>query len=121
VYNETSTQLIGAKPMNDFFETQAYAQVWTSSLNRYIEDGEPMVDSDVCLYSGGLPDDYSEHYTYIPVGKIKVRIPSKEQRHQAELAALELELARREEQYQEQRERLLERRSQLLALPHLEE
>ena len=56
--------------MNDFFETQAYAQVWTSSLNRYIEDGEPMVDSDICLYSGGLPDDYSEHYTYIPVGKI---------------------------------------------------
>ena len=107
--------------MNDFFETQAYAQVWTSSLNRYIEHGEPMVDSDVCLYSGGLPDDYSEHYTYIPVGKIKVKIPSKEQRHQAELASLELELARREEQYQEQRERLLERRSQLLALPHLEE
>ena len=50
-----------------------------------------------------------------------MRIPSKEQRQQAELAALELEIARREEQYQEQRERLLERRSQLLALPHLEE
>ena len=33
--------------MNDFFETQAYAQVWTSSLNRYIEDGEPMVDSEI--------------------------------------------------------------------------
>ena len=65
--------------MNDTFETQAYAQVWTSSLNRYIEDGQPMSDSDVNLYSGGLPDDYSQHYTYIPVGKIKVKIPSQEQ------------------------------------------
>ena len=107
--------------MNDSFETQAYAQVWTSSLNRYIEDGEPMADSDISLYSGGLPDDYSEHYTYIPVGRLKVKIPSQEQRHQSELVALELELSRREEQYQEHRERLLERRSQLLAIPHLAE
>ena len=107
--------------MNDSFETQAYAMVWTSSLNRYIEDGEPIPDCDIMLYSGGLPDDYSEHYTYLPVGKIKVKIPTQEQRHQSELAALDLEIARHDERSQEQRERLLERRSQLLALPHLEE
>jgi len=107
--------------MNDSFETQAYAMVWTSSLNRFIEDGEPMVDSDISLYSGGLPDDYSEHYTYIPIGKVKVKIPTTEQRHQAELAALELEITRQEERYQEHRKRLFERRSQLLALPHLED
>lgn len=107
--------------MKDTFETQAYAQVWTSSLTRYIEYGEPMSDSDISLYSGGLPDDYSEHYTYIPVGKIKVKIPSQEQRHQSELAALELEIARHDERSKEHRERLLERRSQLLAIPHLAE
>ncbi len=104
--------------MNNTFETQAYAQVWTSSLHRFIEDGEPMADADISLYSGGLPDDYSEFYTYIPVGKIKVKIPSQEQRHQSELAALELEITRHDERSQEHRERLLERRSQLLALPH---
>ena len=107
--------------MNDSFETQAYAMVWTPSLNRFIEDGELIPDGDISLYSGGLPDDYSEHYTYIPVGKVKVKIPTTEQRHQTELAALELEIVRQDERYQEHRERLLERRSQLLALPHLEE
>ena len=80
--------------MNDSFETQAYAMVWTSSLNRFIEDGELIPDGDISLYSGGLPDDYSEHYTYIPVGKVKVKIPTAEQRHQTELAALELEIVR---------------------------
>ena len=95
--------------------------VWTSSLNRFIEDGELIPDGDISLYSGGLPDDYSEHYTYIPVGKVKVKIPTTEQRHQTELAALELEIVRQDERYQEHRERFLERRSQLLALPHLEE
>ena len=107
--------------MLDTFETQAYAQVWTSSLNRYIEEGREMNDSDISLYSGGLPEDYSEHYTYIPVGKIKVKIPTTEQRHQTELAALELEITRHDERSQEHRERLLGRRSQLLALPHLAE
>ena len=107
--------------MIDTFETQAYAQVWTSSLNRYITEGEEMSDSDISLYSGGLPDDYSEHYTFNPGGKIKVKIPTQEQRHQTELAALELEITRHDERSEEQRKRLLERRSQLLALPHLAE
>jgi len=102
------------------FDVPVYATVWKSDLENFITgDNDQIKDYSVTLCVGIAPTEYNEMYDYLPVGKVTVQIPDKTQRIQAELLALGLEIEAEKERSMERLEKLLDRQSELTAIPHL--
>ena len=103
------------------FDVPVYATVWKSELDSYISgDKKYLKDWAVSLRVGTVPDEYNENYTYMAVGKVTVHIPNEQQRIQAELLAVSLEIAAEKVRSMEKLEKLLERQAELTAIPHLD-
>lgn len=103
------------------FDVPVYATVWKSELDSYISgDRDYIKDWAVSLRVGTSPDEYNERYTYMAVGKVTVHIPDESQRIQTELLAVSLEIAAEKVRSMEKLEKLLERQSELTAIPHLD-
>ena len=103
------------------FEVPVFATVWKSELDSYISgERDYLKDWSVSLRVGIAPDEYNENYTYMAVGKVTVHIPNEQQRIQTELLALGLEIEAEKVRSMEKLEKLLERQSELTAIPHLD-
>ena len=104
------------------FEVPVYATVWKGGLESYVYgDNDHIRSMDVDLKVGTVPTDYSEYHVYMPVGVVRINIPSKTERVQTELLAIDAEIEAEKLRGVERLEELQERRQQLLALPHLPE
>ena len=104
------------------FEVPVYAKVWRKYLGEYLEGSRDILGEhavDLCV--GTVPTDYNQYDEYMPVGMVVVKIPSKDQRIQTELVALDAAIEAEKERSMQKLEDLTERRKELLALPHLEE
>jgi hypothetical protein len=101
------------------FTIPVYVDVWKSSLREYLGGDKNSLDHNVTMHVGTTPTDYNEYYEYLPVGLVTVNIPSKDQRIQSELLALDAAIETEKERSIQKLEDLTERRKQLLALPHL--
>jgi len=102
------------------FEVPVYASVWKSDLESYLEGSvEILTETSVSLHVGTVPTNYSEYDAYMPVGNVIVKIPSKDQRIQSELLALDAAIEAEKERSILKLEDFAERKKELLALPHL--
>ena len=102
------------------FEVPVYASVWKSGLNSYVNgDSDYISDDDVSLKVGTVPADYNQYHSYMPVGKVTVKIPSKSERIQTELLAIDAAIELEKERSIARLEDMQERKKQLLALEHL--
>ena len=104
------------------FEVPVYASVWKSDLESYLEGSrDNLSEHHVDLHVGTVPTDYSEYNAYMPVGKLTVKIPSKSERSQCELLAIDAAIEEEKERSLIRVEDLAERKKQLLALEYLPE
>ena len=102
------------------FEVPVYASVWKSDLESYLEGSrDNLSEHHVDLHIGTVPTDYSEYNAYMPVGMVTVKIPSKSERIQCELLAIDAAIEEEKERSLIRVEDLAERKKQLLALEHL--
>jgi hypothetical protein len=102
------------------FEVPVYASVWKSDLESYLEGSrEYLSEHHVDLHVGTAPTEYNEFNAYMPVGKLTVKIPSKTERIQTELLAIDGAIEEEKRRGVERLEELQERKKQLLALEHL--
>jgi hypothetical protein len=103
------------------FDVPVYATVWKSELDSYISgERDYLKDWAVSLRVGTVPDEYNENYAYMAVGKVTVQIPDEGQRIRAELLAVSLEMEAEKTRSMEKMKKLLERHSELTAIPHLD-
>jgi len=102
------------------FKVPVYASVGRSALEMYV-DGETdeIADWRITLRVGTAPTDYNDYEDYMPVGVVTVQIPSKQQRIQTELLAIDTEIEAHQKRSVERLEELNDRRQTLLAIPHL--
>lgn len=104
------------------FEVPVYAAVWKNYLELYLDGSRDILSEDhVNLYVGTVPTDYNEYNAYMPVGTVTVKIPSRDQRIQAELVAIDAAIEAEKERSIQKLEDLTERKKELVAIPHLEE
>jgi len=104
------------------FEVPVYASVWKSDLEDYLEGSrDNLSDHHVDLHVGTVPTEYSEYNAYMPVGKVTVKIPSKSERIQCELLAIDTAIELEKERSLIRVEDLAERKKELLALEYLPE
>jgi hypothetical protein len=102
------------------FKVPVYASVSRSALEMYVDGNiDSIEDWKVSLRVGTAPTDYNDYSDYMPVGIVTVQIPSKHQRIQAELLAIDVEIEAQRKKSIERLEELNDRRQQLLAIPHL--
>jgi len=102
------------------FEVPVYASVWKSDLESYLEGSrDNLSEHHVDLHVGTVPTDYSEYNAYMPVGTVTVKIPSKSERIQCELLAIDAAIEEEKERSMQRLEDMAERKKELLALPHL--
>ena len=104
------------------FEVPVYASGWKSDLESYLEGSrDNLSEHHVDLHVGTVPTDYSEYNAYMPVGTVTVKIPSKSERIQCELLAIDAAIEEEKERSLIRVEDLAERKKQLLALEYLPE
>ena len=102
------------------FKVPVYAGVSRSGLEMYVSgENDSIADWKINLRVGTAPTDYSGYEDYMPVGVVTVQIPSKQQRIQAELLAIDAEIEAQRKKSIERLEELNDRRQTLLAIPHL--
>jgi len=102
------------------FEVPVYASVWKSELESYLEGlRDNLSKHHVDLHVGTAPTEYNEFNAYMPVGKLTVKIPSKTERIQCELLAIDAAIELEKERSIARLEDMQERKKQLLALEHL--
>ena len=102
------------------FKVPVYAGVSRSGLEMYVSGvTDEIADWKITLRVGTAPTDYSGYEDYMPVGIVTVQIPSKQQRIQAELLAIDVEIEAQRKKSIERLEELNDRRQTLLAIPHL--
>ncbi len=102
------------------FEVPVYCDVWKTGLEAYVNgDSDYIANGDVSLRVGTVPTDYNEFHSYMPVGVVTVKIPTKAQRIQTELLAIDGAIEEEKRRGVERLEELQERKQQLMALPHL--
>ena len=102
------------------FKVPVYAGVSRTGLEMYVKgETDSIADWKITLRIGTAPTDYSGYEDYMPVGIVTVQIPSKQQRIQTELLAIDTEIEAHQKRSVERLEELNDRRQQLLALPHL--
>jgi len=104
------------------FEVAVYASVWKSDLELYLAGTrDNLSDHHVDLHIGTAPTDYSQFNAYMPVGKVTVKIPSKSERIQCELLAIDAAIEDEKERSMQRLEDMAERKKELLALEYLPE
>ena len=104
------------------FEVAVYASVWKSDLELYLAGTrDNLSDHHVLLHVGTAPTDYSQFNAYMPVGKVTVKIPSKSERIQCELLAIDAAIEDEKERSMQRLEDMAERKKELLALEYLPE
>ena len=102
------------------FKVPVYAGVSRSGLEMYVKgETDSIADWKITLRVGTVPTDYNDYEDYMPVGIVTVKIPSKQQRIQTELLAIDVEIEACRKKSVERLEELNDRRQTLLALPHL--
>ena len=102
------------------FTVPVYAGVSRSGLEMYVNgNNDEIADWKISLRVGTAPTDYSGYEDYMPVGLVTVQIPSKQQRIQTELLAIDAEIEAQRKKSIERLEELNDRRQTLLAIPHL--
>ena len=102
------------------FKVPVYASVSRSALEMYVDGNTDSIDDwRVSLRVGTAPTDYNDYSDYMPVGIVTIKIPSKHQRIQAELLAIDVEIEAQRKKSIERLEELNDRRQTLLAIPHL--
>ena len=104
------------------FEVAVYASVWKSDLESYLEGSrDNLSDHHVDLHVGTAPTEYSQFNAYMPVGKVTVKIPTKVERIQCELLAIDAAIEDEKERSMQRLEDMAERKKELLALEYLPE
>tara|TARA_R100000093_G_scaffold67582_1_gene39008 strand:+ start:320 stop:715 length:396 start_codon:yes stop_codon:yes gene_type:complete len=104
------------------FEVAVYASVWKSDLELYLAGiRDNLSDHHVDLHIGTVPTEYSQFNAYMPVGKVTVKIPTKVERIQCELLAIDAAIEDEKERSMQRLEDMAERKKELLALEYLPE
>ena len=104
------------------FEVAVYASVRKSDLEEYHEGSrEYLSEHHVDLHVGTVPTEYNEYNAYMPVGTVTVKIPSKVERIQCELLAIDAAIEDEKERSMQRLEDMAERKKELLALEYLPE